>query len=61
MNVDGKTVTRMEPVTKRSAAAYESVNRKNWVDVLQNKKLQEAEDAKTKTSAPTGNQQNCQT
>ena len=55
MNVDGKTVTRMEPVTKRSAAAYESVNRKNWVDVLQNKKLQEAEDAKTKTSAPTGN------
>lgn len=55
VNVDGKTVTRMEPVTKRSAAAYESVNRKNWVDVLQNKKLQEAEDAKTKTSAPTGN------
>lgn len=55
VNVDGKTVTRMEPVTKRSAAAYESVNRENWVDVLQNKKLQEAEDAKTKTSAPTGN------
>jgi hypothetical protein len=55
VNVGGKTVTRMEPVTKRSAAAYESVNRKNWVDVLQNKKLQEAEDAKTKTSAPTGN------
>lgn len=55
VNVDGKTVTRMEPVTKRSAAAYESVNRKNWVDVLQNKKLQEAEDAKTKTSTPTGN------
>jgi hypothetical protein len=55
VSVDGKTVTRMEPVTKRTAAAYESVNRKNWVDVLQNKKLQEAEDAKTKTSAPTGN------
>ena len=55
VNVDGKTVTRMEPVTKRTAAAYESVNRENWVDVLQNKKLQEAEDAKTKTSAPTGN------
>ena len=55
VNVGGKTVTRMEPVTKRSAAAYESVNRENWVDVLQNKKLQEAEDAKTKTSAPTGN------
>ena len=55
VNVDGKTVTRMEPVTKRSAAAYESVNRENWVDVLQNKKLQEAEDAKTKTSTPTGN------
>jgi hypothetical protein len=55
VNVDGKTITRMEPVTKRSAAAYESVNRENWVDVLQNKKLQEAEDAKTKTSAPTGN------
>jgi len=55
VNVGGKTVTRMEPVTKRTAAAYESVNRKNWVDVLQTKKLQEAEDAKTKTSAPTGN------
>lgn len=55
VNVDGKTVTRMEPVTKRTAAAYESVNRENWVDVLQNKKLQEAEDAKTKTSTPTGN------
>lgn len=55
VNVDGKTITRMEPVTKRTAAAYESVNRKNWVDVLQNKKLQEAEDAKTKTSTPTGN------
>ncbi len=55
VSVDGKTVTRMEPVTKRTAAAYESVNRKNWVDVLQTKKLQEAEDAKTKTSAPTGN------
>ena len=55
VSVDGKTVTRMEPVTKRTAAAYESVNRKNWVDALQNKKLQEAEDAKTKTSAPTGN------
>lgn len=55
INVDGKTVTRMEPVTKRTAAAYESVNRENWVDVLQNKKLQEAEDAKTKTSTPTGN------
>ena len=55
VNVGGKTVTRMEPVTKRSAAAYESVNRENWVDILQNKKLQEAEDAKTKTSAPTGN------
>ena len=55
INVDGKTITRMEPVTKRTAAAYESVNRENWVDVLQNKKLQEAEDAKTKTSTPTGN------
>ena len=55
VNVDGKTITRMEPVTKRTAAAYESVNRENWVDVLQNKKLQEAEDAKTKTSTPTGN------
>jgi hypothetical protein len=55
INVGGKTVTRMEPVTKRTAAAYESVNRKNWVDALQTKKLQEAEDAKTKTSAPTGN------
>lgn len=55
VNVDGKTVTRMEPVTKRTATAYESVNRENWVDVLQNKKLQEAEDAKTKTSTPTGN------
>ncbi len=55
VNVGGKTVTRMEPVTKRSAAAYESVNRENWVDVLQTKKLQEAEDAKTKTSVPTGN------
>jgi len=55
VNVDGKTVTRMEPVTKRTAAAYESVNRENWLDALQAKKLQEAEDAKTKTSTPTGN------
>lgn len=55
VNVGGKTVTRMEPVTKRTAAAYESVNRENWLDALQNKKLQEAEDAKTKTSTPTGN------
>ena len=54
VNVDGKTVTRMEPVTKRTAAAYESVNRENWLDALQNKKLQEAEDAKTKMSKPTG-------
>lgn len=54
VNVDGKTVTRMEPVTKRTAAAYESVNRENWLDALQNKKLQEAEDAKTKISKPTG-------
>ena len=53
VNVDGKTVTRMEPVTKRTAAAYESVNRENWLDALQNKKLQEAEDAKTKMSKPT--------
>ena len=53
VNVDGKTITRMEPVTKRTAAAYESVNRENWLDVLQNKKLQEAEDAKTKVSKPT--------
>ena len=55
VNVGGKIVTRMEPVTKRTAAAYESVNRENWLDALQNKKLQEAEDAKTKTSTPTGN------
>ena len=55
VNVGGKTVTRMEPVTKRTAAAYESVNRENWLDALKNKKLQEAEDAKTKTSTPTGN------
>ena len=54
VNVDGKTITRMEPVIKRTAAAYESVNRENWLDALQNKKLQEAEDAKTKTSKPTG-------
>ena len=53
VNVGGKTVTRMEPVTKRTAAAYESVNRENWLDALQNKKLQEAEDAKTKVSKPT--------
>jgi len=33
----------------------ESVNRDNWIEALQSKKLQEAEDAKTKTSAPTAN------